>query len=158
MPVGQPEKGCETQDASQGRYIQATAMTGQAYGSNALRLSSWRQLGVGNKSRFDLVMSQKPHKIKIIKRRDQKQNLTCAGFSCFLENWRHLCFGRLWGGMCRFAAFLDAGASVADLHLHVYALPDRRGYRGTLVRLLQAENKAERDAIVANLMSRKRKR
>ena len=56
------------------------------------------------------------------------------------------------------AAFLDAGASVADSHLNIYALPDRRGYRGTLVKLLQAENKAERDAIIANLMSRKRKR
>ena len=56
------------------------------------------------------------------------------------------------------AAFLDAGASVADSRLNIYALPDRRGYRGTLVKLLQAENKAERDAIIANLMSRKRKR
>lgn len=56
------------------------------------------------------------------------------------------------------AALLDAGASVTDSHLNIYALPDRRGYRGTLVKLLQAENKAERDAIITNLMSRKRKR
>ena len=56
------------------------------------------------------------------------------------------------------AAFLDAGASVADSHLDIYALPDRRGYRGTLVMLLEAENKAERDKIISNLKSRKRKR
>ena len=29
-------------------------------------------------------------------------------FSCFLENWRHLCFGRLWGGMCRFSLQFSA--------------------------------------------------
>ena len=56
------------------------------------------------------------------------------------------------------AAFLDSGASVADSHLNIYALPDRRGYRGTLVKLLEAENKAERDMIISNLKSRKRKR
>jgi len=52
--------------------------------------------------------------------------------------------------------FLDAGAETESIDLT--ELPDRRGYRGTLCKLIEAGSRSARDDIVASLRPLKRKR
>ena len=52
--------------------------------------------------------------------------------------------------------FLDAGAETEDIDLT--ELPDRRGYRGKLCKLIEARNQSARDDIIGSLRPLKRKR
>lgn len=52
--------------------------------------------------------------------------------------------------------FLDAGAETESIDLT--ELPDRRGYRGKLCKLIEAESRSARDEIIASLRPLKRKR
>ena len=52
--------------------------------------------------------------------------------------------------------FLDAGAETESIDLS--ELPDRRGYRGTLCKLIDAGSRSARDDIIASLRPLKRKR